>query len=343
MTLNQLRYFVAIADAGLNITLAAAHVHATQPGLSRQIRQLEDELGFLLFVRKGRSLKALTPAGDNVLLHARRLLDEAANIRALAANQRGERKGRLTLVTTHTQARYVLPPAIAATRRAFPAVSIRLEPSGESEILARLARGGEELAVISTTGAVPAAGIAVPLYRWRRVVVVGNGHPLARRRKAPSLRELSALPLVSYESTRRPESSLRRAFDAARLPLQLAMTAHDADLIKTYVRAGLGVGVLAEMAISDADRDLSVLPAPRALPECTTWAVLPRGRVLRDFTVRLLRELAPQIDALDLRRAVAGNDEPTWPEPPAWGGTHPDPLSAPARRPAAGPAAAPAA
>lgn len=320
MTLNQLRYLVAIADAGLNITLAADRVHATQPGLSRQIKQLEDELGFLLFIRKGRSLAALTQAGEQVLVHARRMLEEAGNIRVLAANQRGERKGRLTLVTTHTQARHVLPAAIAATRREFPAVSIRLQPSDESEILTRLARGGDELAVISTSGAVPGAGIAVPLFRWRRVVLVPSQHALARRRRPVSLRELSALPLVSYESSRRPESSLRRAFDAAGLPMQLAMTAHDADLIKTYVRTGLGVGILAEMAVSADDADLRVLAAPQALPECITWAVLPRGRVLRDFTLRLLHELAPQIDPIDIRRAVAGNAEPAWPAPPAWTG-----------------------
>lgn len=318
MTLNQLRYLVAIADSGLNITLAAGHVHATQPGLSRQIKQLEDELGFLLFTRKGRSLASLTQAGEHVLVHARRLLDEAGNIRALAANQRRERRGRLTLVTTHTQARYVLPRAIAATRREFPAVSIRLQPSDESEILALLARSDDELAVISTSGAVPGEGVAVPLFRWRRVVLVPSSHRLARRSRPASLRELSALPLVSYESSRKPESSLRRAFNAADLPMQLAMTAHDADLIKTYVRAGLGVGILAEMAISPEDTDLRVLPAPGALPECITWAVLPRGRVLRDFTLRLLRELAPQIDPVDVRRVVAGNAAPAWPKPPAW-------------------------
>ncbi len=322
MTLNQLRYLVAIVDSGLNITLAAEHVHATQPGLSRQIKQLEDELGFLLFTRKGRSLTSLTQAGDHVLVHARRLLDEAGNIRALAANQRGERQGRLTLVTTHTQARYVLPQAIAATRRDFPGVSIRLHPSDEAEILVRLARGSDDLAVISTSGAVPDTGVAVPLFRWRRVVLVPAGHALARRTKPPGLRELSALPLVSYESSRKPESSLRRAFNAANLPLQLAMTAHDADLIKTYVRTGIGVGILAEMAISPEDTDLRMLPAPDALPECITWAVLPRGRVLRDYALRLLRGVAPQIDATDLRRVVTGNAEPDWPEPPAWREMH---------------------
>jgi DNA-binding transcriptional LysR family regulator len=318
MTLNQLRYLVAIADTGLNITLAAERVHATQPGVSRQIKQLEGELGLVLFTRKGRSLASLTPAGEAVLVHARRLLGEAANIRVLAANQRGERQGHLTLVTTHTQARYVLPGAIAATRREFPGVSIRLHPSAEAEILGWLARGGADMIVISTSGGLPDAGIAVPLFRWRRVVLVPSGHALAHRPAPPTLRELSVRPLVSYESSRRPESSLRRAFEAVGLSMQLAMTAHDADLIKTYVRSGIGVGILAEMAIDPGDTDLRVLAAPETLPECTTWAVLPRGRVLRDFALRLLSEIAPQIDAISVRRVMAGNAEPDWPTPPYW-------------------------
>ena len=326
MTLNQLRYLIAIVDAGLNVTLAAEHMYATQPGLSRQIKQLENELGFLLFTRKGRSLTALTEAGEHVLTHARRLLEEAGNIRALAANQRGERKGHLTLVTTHTQARHVLPAAIAATRKAFPEVSVHLEPSDESEILGRLARGTADLAIISTSGALPGGGIAVPLYRWRRVVLVPAGHPLAGRTGAPTLPELSALALVSYDSSRRAESSLRRAFDAAGLPLRLAMTAHDADLIKTYVRAGIGVGILAEMAITSQDSDLCALPTPPALPDCVTWAVLPRRRVLRDYTIHLLRALAPQIDRLDLLRVVAGDAEPAWPMPATWQALHHSPV-----------------
>ncbi|WP_330970277.1 LysR family transcriptional regulator, partial [Lysobacter sp. A3-1-A15] len=124
MTLTQLRYLVAIADSGLNITVAAERVHATQPGLSKQLKQLEDELGFQLFVRKGRSLEAIAPTGQRVLAHARRILEEAANIRAYAANERGEAVGRLIIATTHTQARHVLPSAIAAIKRRFPQVSV---------------------------------------------------------------------------------------------------------------------------------------------------------------------------------------------------------------------------
>lgn len=319
MTLAQLRYFVAIADAGFNITLAADHVHATQPGLSKQLKQLEDELGFLLFVRKGRSLEGLTPAGSQVLHHARKLLAEAANIRALAANQRRDGQGDLSIATTHTQARFVLPPVISHVHQAYPQLSIHLQPSADADVLQQLARGEADLALISTAGAAPADGIAVPMFRWRRIVLVPRAHPLAARAAVPTLADLAAYPLISYESSLRPDSSLRRAFVGAGLEPQLAMTARDADLIKTYVRAGLGVGLLAEMAVSAIhDSDLVALPAPDAVPECTAWAVLPRERVLRDYTVDLLVALAPQLDRHDLRRVLAGNSPPQWPVPPAW-------------------------
>jgi DNA-binding transcriptional LysR family regulator len=319
MTLTQLRYLVAIADSGLNITLAAERVHATQPGLSKQLKLLEDELGFLLFARKGRSLDAITPAGERVLTHSRRILDEAGNIRAYAANERGEHEGRLVLATTHTQARHVLPWAIAGIKRAFPQVSVHLRPVAEGEVLEQLARGEADFAVISSSGDMPEGGLAVPLYRWRRVVLVPHEHPLAKLAHAPSLAELAAYPLVSYESSIRPESSLRRAFTGAGLEPQMAMTARDADLIKTYVRAGLGVGLLAEMAVgAREDADLVARPAPLELAECVTWAVLPRERVLRDYALELLKALAPQLDRRDLRRVLEGNAVANWPAPPTW-------------------------
>ena len=163
MTLTQLRYLVAIADSGLNITLAAERVHATQPGLSKQLKQLEDELGFQLFTRKGRSLEAVAPAGERVLMHARRILEEAGNIRAYAANERGQHSGQLVLATTHTQARFVLPEAIAAVKREFPQVSMHLQAVAGDEVLELLARGEADLAVISTAGGEPEGGVAVPL------------------------------------------------------------------------------------------------------------------------------------------------------------------------------------
>lgn len=319
MTLTQLRYLVAIADAGLNITAAAERVHATQPGLSKQLKQFEDELGFQLFTRKGRSLDSLTPAGKEILARARRILEEAANIRAFAANQRREASGGLTVVTTYTQARYMLPPAIAEVKRAYPQVSVHLEPAGDAEVIERLNRGETDLAIISTPGDEPAGGVAIPLFRWKRVVLVPKGHRLARKGRPPTLQELGAEPLISYESSLRPSSSLQRAFAAGGVEPQVAMTARDADLIKAYVRAGMGVGILAEMALLPEDaEDLVSLRAPDALPGCVTWAVLPPTRVLREYAEDLLVSLAPWLDRIDLRRVLSGVQEARWPDPPSW-------------------------
>ncbi len=317
MTLTQLRYLVAIADSGLNITQAAERVHATQPGLSKQLKALEDELGFQLFVRRGRSLESVAPAGVRVIEHARKVLAEVANIRSYAANERGELSGRLLLATTHTQARYVLPPVIAAVKREFPQVNVDLLAAGDAEVLNWLDQA--DLALISTAGSVPTGGVAVPLYRWRRVLLVQREHPLAQLAHAPTLAELAAHPLISYESSTRADSSLQRAFAGAGVAPQVGMTARDANLIKTYVRAGLGAGLLAEMAVDASDEDLRILEAPPEIPECVTWAVVPRGRVLREYALSLLHRMAPQLDRRDLRRVLEGNQGAEWPAPPHWG------------------------
>ena len=319
MTLTQLRYIVAIVDAGLNITLAAERVHATQPGVSRQLKQLEDELGFQLFLRKGKSLDSITSAGAQVIARARVILAEAANIRALAANLRSDDDGELVIVTTHTQARFVLPGAIAALKQRFPNVGVRLEPHGDTELIELLGKGVADLAIVSTAGAPPNADLAIPIYRWERRILVPQSHPLAALGRAPRIDELARYALVSYESSLAAESSLRRAFDAAGCELRLAVTARDADLIKTYVRAGLGVGVLAEMALGRNDHDdLCVLPVDRLLPTCTTWVVLQRDRVQRDYALDLISALAPHIDRRDLVRVVQGAATADWPEPPHW-------------------------
>lgn len=318
MTLTQLRYLVAIADAGLNITLAAERVHATQPGLSKQLRQLEDELGFLVFTRRGRSLDAVTPAGGQVITHARRLLAEATSIRNFAANQRGESGGQLALATTPTLARFVLPPLLADLREAFPDLRVRLEPSQEGEVLSRLGSGQIDAALLSTTGATPAGGIAVPLFSWRRVLLLPADHPLAAT-PAPGLQDLAEVPLISYVSAERPESSLQQAFRGAGLEARLSMTTHDSELIQTYVRTGMGVGLLAEMSVGARDLDgLVVRPAPPEVADCIAWAVVPGERVLRDYTIDLLVAVAPQLDRHDLRRILSGHQEPSWPSPPSW-------------------------
>jgi DNA-binding transcriptional LysR family regulator len=318
MTLTQLRYLIAIADSGLNITLAAERVHATQPGLSKQLKQLEDELGFQLFVRKGKSLDAVTHAGQQVLERARTILSEAGNIRSIAANLRNEAHGELRIATTHTQARFALPAAISALSASYPQVSVHLQPGRDAEVLAQLEAGRVDLAVISSAGAPPPSGIALPAYHWQRVIVAPQDHPLAARTRPASLDELAALPLISYDSSLKAESSLRRAFDAANLTPQIAMTASDADLIKTYVRAGLGIGVLAEMAMLPTDTDLKVLPADHLFPPCTTWIVLRRERVLREYVLAFIGLFAPHLHRREVMRALASDAAGDWPAVPHW-------------------------
>jgi len=319
MTLTQLRYLIAIADSGLNITTAAERVHATQPGVSKQLKQLEDELGFQLFSRKGKSLHAITPAGEQVLERARRIITEASNIRSIAADLRGDEQGELSISTTHTQARFVLPAAIAALKQRYPGVSVHLKPQGDAQVMGAFERGQADLAIVSTSDVAPASGLAVPLFRWRRIVVVPRGHALTGLNRAITLSDLARHPLVSYESSLRPESSLRRAFAALGETPQFAFTSRDADLIKTYVRAGLGAGILAEMALLPEDaRDLSVIEASDLFAMCTTWLVLRRDRVPRSYALALAELIAPQLDRRDLQRALTGEEPAQWPEAPEW-------------------------
>ncbi|HET7369984.1 MAG TPA: LysR substrate-binding domain-containing protein [Gammaproteobacteria bacterium] len=319
MNLTQLRYLAAIADAGLNITAAARRVHATQPGISKQIRQLEDELRFQIFSRKGKSLSGITAAGAQVIERARIVVGEIGNIQVLAANLRQVADGELRIATTHTQARYALPQPVSRFNHSHPAVSVHLMPGGDAEVRGLLDAGDVDFAILSAVDAPPPDYCAVPLYRWKRIAVTLHDHPLASERQVDSLEALAAYPLVSYESVQRPDSSLRRAFGHAGLRPRIACTARDADLIKTYVRAGLGVGVLAEMAWLPEDAaDLRMVAIDGLLPECISWLLVRNDRLLRDYALAFIRALAPHVDRHDLRRAFEGGESVEWPEPPGW-------------------------
>ena len=319
MTLTQLRYLIAISDSRLNITLAAERVHATQPGLSKQLKLLEESLGFLLFTRKGRSLDSITPGGAQVLVHARRMVLEARNIRAYAANERTEQHGKLTIITTPTQARYVLSHPITLLINKYPGVSVHLQSQDEGEVLRSLDSDQSDLAIISTSGATPHGGLAIPLYRWKRVAIVPKHHPLASKPGSLTIEALAKYPIISYESTLRADSSLQRGFLSAGFSPNIAMTANEADLIKTYTRAGLGVGILAEMAISARlDHDLVVLQLPSSIVSCISWAVLPPDRVLRAYVLDLLCDIAPQLDRVDIQRGIGAEQGFIPPAPPSW-------------------------
>jgi len=308
---------VEIVDARLNVSAAAKALHLSQPSVSRQLGLIEGALGFRVFARQGRSLVAVTPAGAEAIEVARRIVRDVDGLKTFAANARNQVTGELSIVAPQSYVLHVLPPLLSQLRARYPEISVSIRTLGEGEPVRPAEHDRCDMVLLSTAGDERPEGTAVPLFRWQRVAIVLPSHPLASHKGALALEQLTAWPLVTYEASRRPDSSFCRVMATAGLKPQFACSAHDGDTIKTYVRAGLGVGVVAELALSQIDRaELAVIDIEQRLPWCTAWAVLPVGRVLRLPTVDLLCLLAPQLDPNDIRRAAKGLLPPSWPEPP---------------------------
>ena len=302
MKLHQLRYLAAVAQSGLNITAAAHKLHTSQPGVSKQIKLLEDELGFQIFVREGRNLTRITPAGQQVIERALRILQEAQSIRDLSTELRDEGKGSLSIGTTHTQARYVLPDVIREFRGRYPQVRLNLH-QGTSEQIAEMVAGDRiDCAIATGSEALFTDLTLLPCYRWHRTVIVPRGHALASGGKL-TLRALAAYPLISYTFSFTGPSSLHEAFARAGLVPNVAITARDADVIQTYVRLGLGVGIVAHMAIDPDDPDLVAVDAGHVFAAHTTWLGFRRGTLLRKYMYDFAQLLAPHLDRRLVERA----------------------------------------
>jgi len=302
MKLHQLRYLAAVAQSGLNITAAAQKLHTSQPGVSKQIKLLEDELGFQIFVREGRNLTRITAAGQQVIDRALRILQEANSIRNLSTELRDEGKGSLSIGTTHTQARYVLPDVIREFRARYPQVRLNLH-QGTSEQLAEMAAADHIDCAIATGSEQLFTDLTLlPCYRWHRTVIVPRGHPLADGTRV-SFRALSAYPLITYTFSFSGPSSLHQAFARAGLTPNVAITARDADVIKTYVRLGLGVGIVAHMAVDENEPDLVAVDAAHLFAAHTTWIGFRRGTLLRRYMYDFAQLLAPHLDRRLIERA----------------------------------------
>jgi LysR family cys regulon transcriptional activator len=312
MKLQQLKYLLAIVDNGLNITAAAERLYTSQPGVSKQLKLLEEELGMQVFVRKGKSLDGITAAGEMVIERARIIMQEVDNIRSLASEYYEEDDGSLSIGTTHTQARYVLPEIIAAFRERFPKISLNLH-QGTSEQIADMV-AGKKIDFAIATGAQELFSdlLLVPSYRWDRSIIVPTGHELTKLDRKITLHDLAAYPLVTYVFSFSGESSLKRAFADEGLEPNVGFTARDADVIKTYVRMGLGVGIVASMAADCADRkDLQVIDAEGLFPRSTTWIGYRKDAVLRRYMIDFVHLFAAHITARqlgDLRRATTQQD-----------------------------------
>jgi len=311
MKLHQLRYLAAIAQSGLNITAAAQKLHTSQPGVSKQIKLLEEELGFQIFLREGRTLTRITPAGQEVIDRALEVLQQVQSIRALSTELRDEGRGSLSIGTTHTQARYVLPAVIQAFRARYPNVRLNLHQGTSEQIAEMVAQERIDCAIATGSEQRFAALTLLPCYRWSRVVIVPRAHALARLERL-TYRALAAHPLITYTFSFSGPSSLNEAFSRAGYTPNVAITAQDADVIVTYVRLGLGVGIVAPMAVVEGADDFVVLDASHLLPAHTTWLGFRRGALLRRYMFEFAQLFAPHLERRLVERAHrAGNPAET--------------------------------
>jgi LysR family cys regulon transcriptional activator len=304
MKLQQLRYLAAVVQSDLNITAAAGKLRATQSAISKQIKLLEQELGFDVFARSGRTLTRVTAPGERVFRHALKMLRETENIQGLAEDLREDDRGELSIGTTHTQARYVLPGIIQQFRERYPKVQFHVH-QGTSEQIADMA-AIDRIDFAMATGGQELFGkyVLLPCYQWHRRIVVPADHPLTQIQQ-PSLEDLAAFPLVTYVFSFSGRSSLDRLFAQAGLTANVALTARDADVIKTYVRVGLGVGIVADVALNSGhDEGLVSIDARHLFPVHTTWIGFARDRLLRGYMYDLLTRLAPHLGRERVDRAA---------------------------------------
>ena len=305
MTLQQLRYLLAIADSGLNITAAAERLYTSQPGISKQLKLLEQELKVQLFTRKGKSLAAITPAGQDVINRARNIMREVANIRSLASDLSGEEEGTLSIATTHTQARYVLPEIIRTFRERYPKVNLELHQGTSEQIAELVASNSVDFAIATGSRNLFPGLVLLPCYHWNRIVLVPKNHELASEAGNLSLPILANHPLVTYVFSLIGESSFKNAFSDQGLEPDVVFTARDADIIKTYVRMGMGVGIVAGMAYECSDEDdLVSMSAEGLFPRCTTWLGFRRDSVLRGYMVEFISLFAPHLTPELARDAI---------------------------------------
>ena len=305
MNLQQLKYLCAIVDNGLNVSDAAEALYTSQPGISKQVRQLEDELGLRVFVRQGKRLASLTPAGEVVVATARRALREIGNLKRVADEFRSEDSGVLGIATTHTQARYVLPPVLAKFATRFPKVRLVLHQGNPVQVAEQTRNGDVDVGIATEAlGDYPDL-VALPCYRWNRGVLVPKGHPLARTRPL-TLEALAAYPIGTYDFAFTGRTAINAAFSAKGLEPNVVLSALDSDVIKTYVELGMGVGIVAKMAY-DADKDTSfeMLDASHLFAASMTRLALRRGVFLRGYVYEFISLFAGQYTKSAVDAALA--------------------------------------
>jgi LysR family cys regulon transcriptional activator len=304
MNFQQLRSIRETARCGFNLTEVANVLFTSQPGVSRQIRELEDELGVEIFERNGKRLTGLTEPGKGILGIVERILLEANNLRQASAEYAGEQNGTLTIATTHTQARYVLPQIVHGFRTAFPKVRIALQQSAPEHIAEAVISGKADIG-IATEGLSQFKDLAsFACYDWHHVLVVPPDHPLLSIRGAITLQHLAAYPLITYDLGFTGRSHIDDAFRAANVDTDIVLTAMDSDVIQQYVALGLGVGIVASMAIGHSGHQLRAIDVPHLFAPNVTRLAVRKGGYLRAYAYEFIMQFAPELSRDDINAAI---------------------------------------
>lgn len=296
MKLQQLRYIWEVAHHDLNVSATAQALYTSQPGISKQIRLLEDELGVEIFARSGKHLTRITPAGEAILKIAGDILRKTESIKQVAQEFSDERRGSLSVATTHTQARYALPSVIENFMGRYPDVSLHMHQGTPMQIAEMAADGTTDFAIATEAMELFGDLIMMPCYRWNRSILVPKDHPLARTPR-PTLEQVAAFPLVTYVFGFTGRSKLDEAFQSQGLTPKVAFTAADADVIKTYVRLGVGIGIVASMAIDpQTDSDLVTIDASHLFASSVTSIGFRKGTFLRGYMFDFIAAFAPHLN-----------------------------------------------
>ncbi|MEQ1741143.1 MAG: HTH-type transcriptional regulator CysB [Candidatus Nitrotoga sp.] len=295
MNLQQLRYLHEIVKHELNISDAAKALYTSQPGLSKQMKSLEEELGIEIFVRNGKRLTAITEPGKAVLEIAQRMLHDVGNLKHVGQEFRSQDSGSLTIATTHTQARYALPPVVKQFIERYPKVKLSLHQGSPTQIAQQVLNGEADIAIATESLIMYDELTTLPCYEWHHCIVVPIGHPLLAEKKL-TLKKIAQYPIITYDFAFSGRGKINAAFSAHNITPNIVLTAIDADVIKTYVELGLGIGIVAQMAfIPERDKLLRMIDTGNLFQSSTTRIAVRRNEFLRGYTYHFIELFAPHL------------------------------------------------
>ena len=313
MNLHQFRFVQEAVRRNLNLTEAAKALHTSQPGVSKAIIELEEELGIEIFARHGKRLKRVTEPGQHVLKSIELIMREVGNLKRIGDQYSAEDSGTLSIATTHTQARYVLPEPVAKLRHAYPKVNVSLHQGSPSQVAQMLIDEVAEIGVATESLASYPELVTLPCYEWQHVLVLPVGHPLCTKEHI-TLEDIASEPLITYHPSFTGRTKIDHAFATRKLEPRIALEAIDSDVIKTYVRLGLGVGIAAEMAVKDVlaegdKSELVVRPAGHLFGQNVARVAFKRGAYLRNFVYKFAELLGDRLSRDLVARAMSGHHD----------------------------------